>query len=322
MQNSSAKVTLKKQFRRFAILLQDLLLECILVAKDPVHLWDVGRALTIAIPSSLYLLPFHVVREHGKLDLLTLRKRLKCISYLFNAVMAVRLAFLASICLDPKFRLNVNGKISADAITFCVGVLFVLAAYLCHFILLYNARDFVFLYNSVRRLNKGFSGILISPVPIRCFKPANMPEFFPQCFAEKHLSTTDLIYCENGKLLRLLCIWCGICCPTAPFTMAVLAAALAQTPFMLPYHVLGNTCKLFSLECVLLSALDWAIFTVGILSFYIVFVVSIDAVIRITLICKVLRFAEKPHLRCRVFQRNDCKFQLFQESGTSSIELA
>ena len=57
--------------------------------------------------------------------------------------------------------------------------------------------------------------------------------------------------------------------------------------------MLSNDFKFLSLECLLLLALDWAIFTVGMLSLYTVLTVCLDAVIRIILVCKVLRYVEK-----------------------------
>ena len=108
-------------------------------------------------------------------------------------------------------------------------------------------------------------------------------------FIEKYLSTTDLIYTSDGKLLRALCFCCGTGCPTAPLSAAILLGALGQTRFTLPYHVFGEEYELMTPTSLSLLTIDWAIISVGLLSFYAVFFIGIDAVIRITLICKALR---------------------------------
>ena len=132
----------------------------IAIAKDPVKLWDYGRALTIAIPSSLFLLPFTVEREDDGLFLLAVRssKWLRGISYIFSSIIAIRLAYFATICLDSNFQWNYDGKFTADAITFGMCILMGCLGYLSHFTLLYSAEDFVFLHNTVMRLNRRFSG--------------------------------------------------------------------------------------------------------------------------------------------------------------------
>ena len=69
----------------------------------------------------------------------------------------------------------------------------------------------------------------------------------------------------------------------------MLVGVVAQSPAMLPYHVLGDKQKLIALENLCLLSFDWFLGSVVLLSFYILAAVCIDAVIRITLICKALR---------------------------------
>ena len=154
------KARLTKEFVEIVTKAQSLLRKFIEIGKDPVKLWDYGRALTLAIPSSVYLLPFTVSRNTNGLFLLALRssKRLRGIPFILNAVIAIRLAYFASVCRDPNFQWNCNGKFTADAITFGIACLIGLLGYLCNFTLLYSAEDYVFLYNAVMRLNRGFSG--------------------------------------------------------------------------------------------------------------------------------------------------------------------
>ena len=130
------------------------------IATDPVKLWNFGRALTLAIPSSLFLLPFRVVQDDDGLYLLALRgsRKLRGVSYIFNTIIAIRLLYFTSLCLNPNFQLNYDGKLTADAMVFGIGLLIGYLGYLCHFTLLYSAGDFVYLYNTVVRLNRRFSG--------------------------------------------------------------------------------------------------------------------------------------------------------------------
>ena len=75
----------------------------------------------------------------------------------------------------------------------------------------------------------------------------------------------------------------------AAFSVAMLVGAMAQSPLMLPYHIFGHGYKLLTLECCSVLAFDWALMTIALYSIYAVLTVFIDAVIRITLICKALR---------------------------------
>ena len=106
---------------------------------------------------------------------------------------------------------------------------------------------------------------------------------------EQYVSTTDLLYTTEGKLLRVLCVFCAIGCPTAPLSVAIFLVGLGQTRITLPYHVFGDRYELMTPKCLSVLAADWAILSVGLMSFYAGFVVCIDAVMRITLICRVLR---------------------------------
>ena len=155
-----SKEIFNRHLIQFVNRVHSLTRRCVSVAKDPVLLWDCSRTLTLAIPSYALLLPFYVVRNQEGLSLLAVRKNrwLRGLSYTFNAVIAARVVLLASICLNPKFQWNVDGKFTADAITLGIVVLSGLMALSSHLTLLYSAQDYAFLYNSVRKLNKAFSG--------------------------------------------------------------------------------------------------------------------------------------------------------------------
>ena len=157
------KEILRQKLIQLVARVEILFRRSILLAKDPVLLWDFSRTLTLAIPSRLFLLPFAIAWNKDGLCLLTLRKNrlLKGISYTFNAVIAARLALFASICLNSNFEWNVDGKFTADAVTFCIILLTALMALSSNLTLLYSAQDFTFLHNSVRKLNKVFSGTFL-----------------------------------------------------------------------------------------------------------------------------------------------------------------
>ena len=152
------RATLKKLFMQIAKKDRILVRKSIEITRDPVMFWDYGRALTAAIPSSLYLLPFRVVRNDDGRLLLTVRisKWLRGISYILNAIIALRLEFFTSICLDPNFQWNFNGKFTTNAIRFFITILLGILDYLIHSTLFYSAEDFVFLYNNLMRLNRSF----------------------------------------------------------------------------------------------------------------------------------------------------------------------
>ena len=132
------------------------------VAQDNVKLWDFGLTLTLKIPSLLFIAPFSVITSNkdGLRKLGIRSSRLgNCISWMFNIILAIRWAFYVSNCLDSHFSWMTDGKFTADAVAFNVGLSIASAVYVIHLTLLYYKEDFVFLCNSTAKLNKRFSGM-------------------------------------------------------------------------------------------------------------------------------------------------------------------
>ena len=86
-----------------------------------------------------------------------------------------------------------------------------------------------------------------------------------------------------------------------PLAAAMLVGAIAQSPIMLPFHVLRSGQKLMTVEYWCLLSFDWEVIdTVPLLSFYILAAVCIEVVIRISLIVKCQRRRNKVmQTKCR-----------------------
>ena len=148
------------QWKKFAVHFANLLKEIVSVAQDHVKLWELGLTLTLKIPSWLFIAPFTVTTTEDGLRKLLVRSSRSghCIFWMFNIIVVVRLACYVSNCLDPNFRWLYEGKFTADAVAFNVGLTLASAAYLLHLMLLHYKEDLVFLCNSAIKLNKRFSG--------------------------------------------------------------------------------------------------------------------------------------------------------------------
>ena len=113
---------------------------------------------------------------------------------------------------------------------------------------------------------------------------------------EKHLGTRDVMYMTSGKLVVAVCIGFGGLCSGVPFTMALIVAILRWSPALLPYHVFGDKDRLMELEMNNTMAywsvvlLDWAACTVAAFAEYCTASICAEALLRITLISRALRF--------------------------------
>ena len=110
------------------------------------------------------------------------------------------------------------------------------------------------------------------------------------------MGTSDLMYTNRNNLLVTLCFVVGGLCSGVPFVVALFVAILRWSPAMLPYHVFGDKEKLMKLEVnnsvaywsVLL--LDWAVFTESAMAACCAASIITEALLRIILISRALRF--------------------------------
>ena len=160
---ASLKDRVRKCWKILAAHFCSLLKYIVSVTQDHVKLWDLRLTLALKIPSWLFIAPFNVItsNKHGPRKLQIRSSRLcNCISWVFNIIVGIRLACYTSNCLDPRFSWIAEGKFTADAVAFNVGLSLAGLVYLFQLTLLYYKEDFVFLCNSAFKLNKRFSGNL------------------------------------------------------------------------------------------------------------------------------------------------------------------
>ena len=130
-------------------------------ARNPAKLCDIGRTAVIRASSYLFLIPFVVITDENDglriLQVATgLRQWTSCVA---NAVVAIRMGYYLSLCLDKNFKWFQDGQFTLDASYFYIWLFFGVATYSLQLSMIKFQEDFVFLYNSAVRLKQRFCGI-------------------------------------------------------------------------------------------------------------------------------------------------------------------
>ena len=140
----------------------------------------------------------------------------------------------------------------------------------------------------------------------RLSQARGLPKFFPDIkfwdlllrffISEKNLGTWDVMNVARGKFIVILCAGAGCLCMFLPGLVAFIMLFLRWSPILLPYHIFGGKDVLMEMEAQLslpygcLLVLDWSIFTGCGMAIYTAATICGEGMLRITLICKALRY--------------------------------
>lgn len=130
------------------------------IARDPVKIWDLAFKIIFKLDSYLFILPITLSTNQDGMRVLTIPTKPSrlVMPYALNVAIAIRIFYLVSITFDDHFRWLVDGQFTADASIFVLLVFIGSEVQALHFTFLEHREDFVFLRNSVLKLNAGFSG--------------------------------------------------------------------------------------------------------------------------------------------------------------------
>ena len=99
----------------------------------------------------------------------------------------------------------------------------------------------------------------------------------------------------SSKFITIGCAAAGTLSFITPAVMALVVLLLRWSPLMLPYHVFGNKYELMQMEMEgsvaywVLVGLDFIFFTGAAMTMDTAIAICVDAMLRITLVCKALR---------------------------------
>ena len=130
------------------------------IARDPVKIWELSLKVILMINSYLFILPVTVgsTRDGIRTVRVPTGTCRLFMPYALNVTIAIRISHLVSITFDSHFKWLAKGQFTTDASLFVVLLLIAGGAHAIHLTFLQRRGDFVFLCNSVQKLNMTFSG--------------------------------------------------------------------------------------------------------------------------------------------------------------------
>ena len=133
----------------------------LLAARDPSKLWACGINVVLKQASIVFVAPFTLAISQDGLRTLRIATRShQFMSFVWNIVFGLRMAFLTCISFDGDFKWFICGQLTPDASFFCVWLMLFFVTYTAHMVLFYQADDLVFLCNVASRMDKSFSSML------------------------------------------------------------------------------------------------------------------------------------------------------------------